>query len=120
MGPASAAICALLLATAACAATRQVTIPLEIAAGQSCPFDARGAELLGKIPAPNADGLIAIEAEDLVRHHFDPKVRLADAPMPKDPEAAGGAHLDRATFASYEFTADRASDWWLWVRVRTG
>ncbi len=108
----------LLCALVGSAHAREVTIPLEIADGRGCRFDARGAELLGTVPAPNADGLIAIEAEDTVRHHFDPKVRFADVPMPEDPEAVGGAYLDHATFAAYQFSADRAGEWWLWVRVR--
>lgn len=109
---------ALLVLTAGLPEAREVTIPLEIVEGERCRFDARGAMLLGEVPGPGPDGLIAIEAEQPLRHYFDPNVRRADAPMPADSDAAGGAYLDQATFASYEFTADRAGEWWLWARVR--
>ncbi|MGC9319691.1 MAG: hypothetical protein ACP5KN_16790, partial [Armatimonadota bacterium] len=114
-----ALIAGCILAGALCHA-REVTIPLEIADGEGCRFDARGARLLDRVPVPDDDGLIAIEAEEAVRHQFDPSVRHASAPMPQDPDAAGGGYLDHAVYASYQFTAGRAGDCWLWARVRTG
>ncbi len=108
-------VCAFLVPAAA----REITIPLEIADGEGCRFDARGAELLAGVPGANDEGLIAIEAENAVRHQFDPRVRHTTAPMPEDPEAAGGAYLDHAVYASYQLVAQEAGEYWLWVRART-
>ncbi|MEA3402697.1 MAG: hypothetical protein U9R79_15765 [Armatimonadota bacterium] len=102
------------------AAAREVTIPLEIADGEGCRFDARGAQLLARVPTPNDDGLIAIEAEETVRHQFDPNVRHANTSMPQDPDSSAGRYLDHAVYASYQFIARQPGDYWLWVRVRTG
>ena len=76
---------------------KTVRIPLEIARGENCFFDARGARLLDEVPAPNADGLIAIEAEQPVRHFCRPEVRHPGAPLPQDAECSGGGYLDAAT-----------------------
>jgi len=101
------------------AETKAVRIPLEIASGESCLFDARGARLLDEVPAPDADGLIAIEAEQPVRHFCRPDLRHPGAPLPQDAECAGGGYLDAASYASYEFHATEAGDYWLWARVAT-
>ncbi len=110
---------AALLVASVCHA-REIMIPLRYADGEGVRRDLAFASLAREVPAPDAGGVIAIEAEGALRHQFDPNVRDAGAPMPEDPDAVGGEYLDQAVFASYEFLADRAGDYWLWVRVRTG
>jgi len=99
---------------------RETRIPLRYTDGEGVRRDLAFASLIEQMPAPDADGLIAIEAEAALRHQFNPDVRRRDAGMPEDPDAVGGEYLPDSVYASYEFIADQPGDYWLWARVRTG
>ncbi len=114
-----ALLVAVLAASASLAASVETTVPLEWFAGEGCVFDARGATALRDVPAPDADGLIVIEAETPLRYFCDPDKREAGAPMPTDPEASAGGYINRVVSAQYQFHADATGDHWLWMRVAT-
>ena len=114
-----AVLVTLLAASASLAASVETTVPLEYVRGEGCVFDARGATALRDVPAPNADGLIVIEAETPLRYFCDPRYRHEGAPMPTNPEASAGGYIEDVVTAQYRFHADRAGDHWLWMRVAT-
>lgn len=107
-----------LMAVSPCHA-REVTIPLRYADGECVRHDLAWASLAHEVPAPDADGVIAVEAEAALRiqHELGAPTTLE---MMRDPDAAHGAFLHDAVYASYEFLADRAGEYRLWARVRTG
>ena len=115
--PMKAAAIACVLTVCSVSPAEDLTVPLEIVAGEGCVYDAHSARAVGKVAGPNAEGVIVIEAETPLRHVCRPNVRHIDAPAPTDASASGSAYMDALVYARYAFVSPKNQDLVVWARA---